>query len=553
MKRILITVFLLLALLAVSSLAEREIYAEQDGVRVFRENGLVGLMDADENVLLDAQFKVIYPFTGDYAIAENRYYNEKGVISKDGRIVIPCGYMDLYVWPEQDRATAYTDDYEYGRFVDLTTGENVLEGHCIIWMEGGDTVRMSFGDYSGWDFDGPYCVEEPFYAEVFDERMNLRFGVDRRIIKRMGDGYYLIESSEEDAGWILADFQEAYRIVDGEGREVLGDLCAYPWEDSDGIHYARAVCNPLRSLYDSLKRRAPEAVLSARERVKKSKTAFRSIKLLLKSVEVQGILHPDGSRMEIMGSDLSARDEDGLYRVKRAGLWGYADGNGEWVIPPKFGLAYGFSGGTAVVGMKDGDNYLADRLYFLVDRNGEQVGNLTWSSRQLDYGIVGDDADNLLSVTQIIPVETDGGIVLYDRRGERITDEVFYRKERSFPRSMLYPGEDASLLDVRTIAVKDTEGNGCLIRDDGTVLLRMPGSISPFYGENMIVAGKSGTERIIRLNGADGFEWLIEPKYKRICFSDGYEDVLWAEEEDGSCWYLNRNGEILCPAWGYHW
>lgn len=545
MKRMVCLVALGILLLCGAVRAERKIYTEQNGVRVFSEDGLAGLMDADGNVLLDAQFRMIYPFAGDYAVAETAYHDSKGVISKDGRIVIPCEYTDIEMWPERDRATAYTPEYEYGRFVDLKTGETVLEGHCVIWMEGGDTVRMSFSDYGGWDYDGREFVNGPFFAEVFDGRMNLRFGVDRKIITRMGDGYYLTESDEEDAEWIRSDYWDAYRIIDSSGHPVLDDLCSFPWEDGDGaVHYTRAVRSPLWGLYRIAKRFAPGIVLSARESLKRHETAFNNMKTAVKTFEVSGILRPDGSRMEVPGSVLSERDEEGLYRAKALNLWGYVTGDGEWAIPPVYRQARAFVNGSAIVSLKENE-------WFLIDRNGRQVGNLVWDVNLLDYGISGggEYVENCSDVSRIIPVPSGSGICLYDHGGRRICADSFPRTEG------FYPGLEGSVrfLDRRRIAINDAEGNTCVVDDRGNVTARVPAKSFHLadwripYSFVYCDEGNSWLETDILKD----LGWPNEAEYARVLWSRGYGNVLWAQRTDGSCLYMNTRGEALCPAGSY--
>ena len=67
MKRALLTL-LLAILLAVPAMAEIETYADQGGVMVFSEDGKVGLMDGEGNILLPAEYDEIAPFQGDYAV-----------------------------------------------------------------------------------------------------------------------------------------------------------------------------------------------------------------------------------------------------------------------------------------------------------------------------------------------------------------------------------------------------------------------------------------------------------------------------------------------------
>ena len=543
MRRILTAVFVLFALLAVSSLAEREIYAEQDGVRVFRENGLVGLMDADENVLLDARFKVIYPFTGDYAIIRDGTGCE-GIVCKDGRIAIPCEYGRIDIWAEYGRATVYPEEYEYGcTFIDLTTGETLLQGEKIT-MEGGDVIRHITGGDVEWDeeLEEPFLDEGPIRSDVFDSDLRFRFSVDSWIDRRLGEGLYLVERNPEDS-WFCGDEYDA--LVDERGTVLIDDLCEDPDEDEEGILYTRVVRNPLRILYDWFRKIYPEPILRARQQIKNDKSAFRCIRGMLANIKISGILRADGSRMEIIASDLKGRDEEGLYRVGQNGSWGYADDNGDFVIPAIYREAGAFVNGSAIVSPKE-------KEYFLIDRNGTRVGDLVWEDNLTDIpcrdgnGFYCKQSD----ITWAVPVRVGDRIYLYGRDGNRLVDEAFYL-QLGGSRFHWAWGSDCFILSVsgRTAALRDTNGNVCLIRQDGRIPLRVPAeTISYTNDDNLIRIRTGGKWGILDLSEENQFRWVLEPVYQSAAVSGQYDNTLLAGTGDSQSWYMRMDGEIICPA-----
>ena len=93
MKRRLLALALCLAFVCGTALAERQLYADQDGLRVFVEDGKAGLLDAAGQVLLDAEYDYIEPFDGaDYAVVSRD--GLKGVVFRDGSLLQLSALLD---------------------------------------------------------------------------------------------------------------------------------------------------------------------------------------------------------------------------------------------------------------------------------------------------------------------------------------------------------------------------------------------------------------------------------------------------------------------------
>ena len=86
--------------------AERTVYADQGGVAVFAENGKVGLVDSNGNVLLPAEYDDISLF-GTSEWTTLRQDNLMGAVCKDGRVAVECAWDDyLYIIPQMGLAVA---------------------------------------------------------------------------------------------------------------------------------------------------------------------------------------------------------------------------------------------------------------------------------------------------------------------------------------------------------------------------------------------------------------------------------------------------------------
>lgn len=93
MRKSLMILAVICLLFLSTAAAEPQIYAGQGGVRVYAENGRVGLMDAEGRRLTKAIYKEIYPFDGEYAVV--RKNGKYGVLRRDGSKAVSCKWRDI--------------------------------------------------------------------------------------------------------------------------------------------------------------------------------------------------------------------------------------------------------------------------------------------------------------------------------------------------------------------------------------------------------------------------------------------------------------------------
>ena len=329
------------------------------------------------------------------------------------------------------------------------------------------------------------------------------------------------------------------QIIDGEGNVVIDRILYYRWMRDDGLHYTRLLPNPLRVAYDMLRSIAEAPVLAAREHLKENRQAFQAVRSALCPLEASGILREDGTRFEVPGSDISEQDEAGLYRLNLAGLWGYVDSRGAWVIPPQFKEAYAFVDGSAIVS-PDG------KTWMLIDVNGKRSSDLVWESRL--YGFRSSKLRDVFGKSTILPVPTSEGICLFNRRGERICREIFAQLAMSGYPAVEVP--ELSLYDRHTIALRDAQGRVCLVDDTGRIKLRIPAdSFYADYGMNLMEIKQDGLTGLIRPGEDGGFEWVLEPVF-RLWFLGHIlvtENTLYVDDTENGYQVFNRNGELLFP------
>ena len=346
--------------------AERTVYADQGGVAVFEENGKVGLLDSNGNVLLPAEYDDISPF-GTSEWTTLRQDNLKGAVCKDGRMVIECAWND-YVWiiPQAGFGVVsnMNDGQTFETLIDLNTGDILRdEPQHVYWADEKYVYDLLAAYYDGWESSGPYRLV------ICDLSLNPLL-----ILDDIGDAEPFVGgfvTYSEHFRWNPG----TYTIIDLEGRMLLDDIKKYEIV-AEGVYYVRRESDGRAYC---------------------------------------GLVNADGVAFEVEGTQIWPKDDAGLCRVYQgagASSWsqhenscyGYVDGTGEWVIEPKYEDIGPFVCGSAVV-REDGH-------YHLIDPNGCRINDLEWSRKTC-------------MTLPVVPVDTEEGLKLVDRNGSPLSEEVF--------------------------------------------------------------------------------------------------------------------------------
>lgn len=511
MKRFMLC--LLACLLAAPiSLAERRVYADQGGVRVFIEADKAGLLDGAGDVLLPAEYDGIAPFAGDFAIA---WQGElAGVVRRDGACVLACEWDAVDIDPGRRRAFArrlYAEDEADDRseLIDLDTGEilmRVVESRdsARIWTDGAYVYRQQYGWSDGWETSGP------FRLTIYDSHLDAMMTLDDAESARCLGWCFFIGRETQGGGCALVDL-EGNVLADG----LLYDCSA----DGDAVCYTRRIENPVRIWLESAGygRNRIRRALQRRFGLDEDMTA-----LLTKWLEDAyrcGLLRRDGTRVELPGCAIEPAG-DGLYLVNArviddygpvrsfplpgglrseklynllAGMndrFGYIDGTGAWVVPPVYDFALPFVGGAAVAVGNDG-------RCRLIDETGKPVGSVRWTG-------IGEWVECGWKDQRVFAVKTGKGVRLVNRRGEYVGDEVF-------------AGEPIAVNGQPAI-LADGDGNTCVLDAAGNVVLRVEAENwnrddAPDGAIWLEIDGKWG---LMSVEGDAAGQWRVEPTYRSV-------------------------------------
>ena len=526
MKRRLILVLCLLvaALLTLDALAEtaprRTLYADQGGVRVFAENGLAGLADAEGNVLLPAEYDAIEPF-GDSDFARTRRRYKYGVVRRDGSMAAACRWDNVEIHGAWRLAECYANDGDTHALIDLQSGETRWSGGWPPLVD--DDYVYALTSFGRLGFGGP---EPPYHTDVYDRDWNVALEVD---------GWF--ETGFEAGRALVLGSDGAYRVIGPDGRALADGFEGHVWGEGGRFFYDRRVHNPLNRLLKPLqldrRHMAYDLSLLGVRREGRWATALLN---LYEDGSRCGIIEADGRRVEAIGTRIVGPDEAGLYRVNAGGRWwaageadrwGYVDADGAAVIDAAYDEAGPFVDGAAAV--------RKGRRWFLIDARGERVGDITW--KRADWGW-----HEMWSQLPLMPVgNPKDGVRVVDRRGEYVTDEVFSEALG------VYAGKYLVLRD--GFGDWDDERHVCLVDMGGGVALRTGATDADWTldapGAIWLLDGLWG---LMALEGEDAGTWRVEPQYLYV---DGAEDGGYRVGlADGTAAYIDASGALLGPARG---
>lgn len=538
MKRA-IAMILVLLLLAPAALAERIVYADQGGVRVYEEGGRLGLLDAGDDVLLEARYDGIEPFAGDYSVAS--LDGRQGVIRRDGSTALECAWAKVSILSPHDLAVAAdnVDDVNPRRvLIDLATGETRMdgEGHALFYADDAFVYRLDY------DYNDPFELVGPFTLTVYDGGLNPLLTMDGACeADFFGWGFMALITTSLWSG------DGEYRVVDLRGNVLLDHLAQCRIE-GDSICYKRWAESPYRRALEAAGYTRARLMRALKRRLGADGDAARRLTRFMEDGYICGVLRPDGSRMEVRGCEIDPC-ENGLYRVNARTArqrrvytpsddaqsreaddlsegfydrWGYVDGGGAWVLPPVYGEAYNFVDGAAVV-MRDGK-------YFLIDAQGRRVGGAEWTQAATwtKYGW------NRLPGFAVV---VDGGSRMVGRRGEFLSGEIF--AEQDF---MVTHGAVVESMNGHPPVLTDAEGRFCVFDENGSVALRVSADDwdRRYAPEGAIWLELDGKWGLMDLREGTAGQWRTEPTYDSV-YSRGIAKL-------GNRWVaVDENGRAVAP------
>ena len=501
-------------------LAEME-YAMQGNIRVYVENDLAGLEDAEGNPLCEAKYTCIEAFLNrDYAVACIGV--KQGVVSRDGKEVVPVEWDSIELTDDGKAALLYGE-----RGVHLTalgTGKTVFvqRGQMRIGLQD-DRISVFYYGKNG---------RPPFRTDVYDSDLELIFSVDAEV-GIMQCGYYVAE---------YADGRLA--LLDMQGELILDGVQGFRIHDNGLVTYHKEIYRHTNAFEACI-----DIVGNALDRgLWKNSGVYRDRNCLewvlyrggivtqpREIIPTVGIFDGESILFEYSGEMLAVPQSDSTYSgsLKPAGEgmylmyaccegtegWIYVDESGKQMVEGIYEKGYSFVNGTAVV--------FSNGRYFLIDRNGERVGDVSWSESW-----IGNDSFDL----NIIYVYMDDGDA----------EETYYR---------LIDRSGVFVNDVRYSIVWGGRGYYLAVDQEGkcTVLNYEGKNVAEGMWEGYSLASHEYvTGPWVRENG---LAYHIDINTGEFTHEQGYSyvDDEYACLPDGESWVvIDANGNPVGPYYGYY-
>ena len=491
MKRIII-IILICPLLFLPTIAETQIYSPQNGVCIFTENSVAGLIDIDGNILIDAQFDEIQPFgSSEYTIVT--YGDQQGVVHQSGALTIPCNWDSIELYPELHVAVCESqnnaDDAGYDQSPSLST---------ILDIHNGSIITDSCVDFITCGGVGFSYEEAPNGIHHFTRIVSDHGQTISEVI-----GHYL-DYFEDEQLFAFALENDNYAVIDRTAKEVFTLSNGWIYDIRDGqIYYYRF------------------------EESGSSET-----------VRICGVADANGITLEVPVYSIEGPEVDGIWRITTGGhdedpwsfsdygLYGYMDANGEVLIVPQYDYATPFIDGVAAI--RNGNEWQ------MIYSDGSAYSGTSWSFGQ-DY------ADEYLAYPfingwPVFPVGQNGSIYLLSRQGYPAGDELFLYQE------VPYMYDDSE----EYIYLRDRNERICLFCHGEEITRVHADAFAAPYLENHIWWISLDTKwGCVDISNGENPVWIVEPLYDEIC---DYDEWLIARNSDGSEVYLSIDGKILGPA-----
>jgi len=527
-RRILFAAFLCLLFIP-ACLAEVE-YAMQGDVRVYVENGLCGLEDAEGNRLCEAKYDWIDPFLNrDYAVFHvlDGLYELCGIISRNGEEIVPAKWTLIEFTSDGLTAMGYDYDDSENRTIrhvyDLATGKVLYEEarNEHVSVEG-NRINVYSHHKKGY-------YRPPFHTDIYDSRMNLIFSADARLVDF--GGYYHAQYGDGSLG-----------VLDMDGNVILSGVKSLTFRDDGTISYhweQYRHSNVFEACVDIVGNALDRALWKNKGNYRDRNCVewvlyrFGIVTQPREVIPISGILFEDGTVFEYSGDLYRDSMEDysgsikhggeGLYLVHVGGGeykdgWIYIDQTGNQAIPGRFDRAYTFIDGAAVV-------YDYNDGYRLIGKDGKMVSDIHWT----DLWINDDVYEH--TVFPVYLCDNDNGFHyrIMDRRGNFISDTLYRSVDWD------YHG---------WFCATNVRGKSTFLREDGSLAINGIWD-GHFIGEN---DGAPGPWVKI-----DGLIYQIDKQTGKPTHEQGYSDVIYdcARLPDGeNCVVIDEKGNPTGPYYG---
>ncbi|MCL2812116.1 MAG: WG repeat-containing protein [Clostridia bacterium] len=448
-------IFALFIALSFTALGEDRIFfADQNGVRYFAQDGLMGLMDSAGNVLVEPMLETATPFVDDLAVVSTN--GQYGVLNRQGEFVVPCR------WDELGRSQVTYHAWEDGLW------ERVVERPPLFWVEKDGKIGFlaldgqeicpprwtsifAFADgwaivesekglnyinlvgHTLWAEDLPGARGHNFdkwFAQIYLEVLDGEASEPREVMNYADrQGRFLLKEPVEigtdftnDGVAAVKPIDGRWRLIDATGALIIeGDWAAVDvvvWQDSffafcsafDGKWglmdaAGRVLAEPIWDYITwafsnklvLIQREGKWGAMDTAGRVVAEPTwdysMFGMPELGLglgKEDETVGFI--DTHDMIVMQSeeDAFSRFVEGLFVSEKDGKYGYVDYRGEWVVPPVWDEVRDFYEGLAPVCL--------DGLWGYIDATGEIRIPLQFPSQFFGPGM-GDFVEGLAIIT----------------------------------------------------------------------------------------------------------------------------------------------------------
>jgi len=382
---------------------ERYVWGAQGSVAYFEENGLIGLLDMQGNVLIEPQFTEVTHFY--YELARVHKGELRGIITKAGDILVePADYEYLsygsYGQNEAEEVLAYKEVQGQWGIITLT-GEKIPETqwNAPVVFRGGIDIVEKDGEYNLLNSSGELVLEQwwpaielpileygisPFERlDVQDEQGRPLFSVQQRNLDENDSQQWKYGVVNVRGEWIVPCEWDWIRVT---GNTLFLVRKEEKWGAFD---YAGNMVIPVE--WDDL-RDANEGLLWAVKDEKKGYVNLRGETVLplewdtafpfehglavVKKGKQQGIIDPTGAFVIPMQTRYNFTDinKEGYIIYERGGTWGFMDRDGK-VLSRTNNITDGWFGGIEGRTLNDGFCVVgtkADKWNFM-DVNGNML------------------------------------------------------------------------------------------------------------------------------------------------------------------------------------
>lgn len=333
----------------------------------FKEDALYGFMDEAGEVMIEAEYEVVEPFTEGLSLAIRN--GKLGFIDKSGAVTIDFQYEDGE--PFQAGKAIVSKDGKYGMIDRNNKTVIPLIYELVGAYQNGLALIANDTAYGFLDVRGQLRIPlELDYANDFENHYALveidgKKGIIDTNGRQIVQAKYSYLENFNAYGVARAKNDSAYGLVDQNGKELLpliydhigefGDSLAMIVQgDQYGYVNARGeVIIPLQFNYST------EALVWG---------VFQSGFVKCKEEDKYGIIDREGREIyPSIFEDVGDYSGDQLIAVKKRGKWGYADQEVKLQLPYKYLLARTFKNGKGKIKTEKGWQFIDEKGEFLLD------------------------------------------------------------------------------------------------------------------------------------------------------------------------------------------